>query len=108
MGFFSWFTSKGEETPQNTWDADTLTMTRPVSPAAPSTEAVVSEQPNEDMQLKLRGGGPPDDDCCCCFDCLCCCGDGGPGFDGPGEGPGGPGGPGGPPGGGGPGGPGGW
>ncbi|KAB8214646.1 hypothetical protein BDV33DRAFT_27621 [Aspergillus novoparasiticus] len=108
QGLFSWFsTSKTEssENAQPTWDPNTLTMTQPQSPAAPTTENVVANQPTptEDMQLELRGGGGPDDDCCCCC-CFCgdCCGPDGPpgGPDGPSGGP-----PGGPPG---PGGPGGW
>ncbi|KAE8156009.1 hypothetical protein BDV40DRAFT_282365 [Aspergillus tamarii] len=105
QGLFSWSgtpkTVGSEENVQPTWDPKTLTMTQPQSPAAPTTENVVTNQPapTEDMQLQLRGGGGPDDDCCCCC-CFCgdCCGPDGPpgGPDGPGGGPGGPPGPGGP------------
>ncbi|RMZ38304.1 hypothetical protein CA14_007559 [Aspergillus flavus] len=67
QGLFSWFsTSKTEssENAQPTWDPNTLTMTQPQSPAAPTTENVVAHQPTptEDMQLQLRGGGGPDDE----------------------------------------------
>ncbi|KAE8361149.1 hypothetical protein BDV27DRAFT_160989 [Aspergillus caelatus] len=62
QGLFSWFgTSKtvgSEENGQHTWDPKTLTMTQPQSPAAPTTDNVVTNQPTptEDMQLQLRGG----------------------------------------------------
>ncbi|QMW36782.1 hypothetical protein G4B11_000018 [Aspergillus flavus] len=67
QSLFSWFsTSKTEssENAQPTWDPNTLTMTQPQSPAAPTTENVVAHQPTptEDMQLQLRGGGGPDDE----------------------------------------------
>lgn len=48
QGLFSWFsTSKTEssENAQPTWDPNTLTMTQPQSPAAPTTENVVAHQP---------------------------------------------------------------
>lgn len=49
MGLFSWFKSSKEEsapqTQQPTWDPNTLTMQQPSSPAAPTTERVVTEQP---------------------------------------------------------------
>ncbi|KAB8271755.1 hypothetical protein BDV30DRAFT_240232 [Aspergillus minisclerotigenes] len=61
QALLSWFsTSKTEssESAQPTWDPNTLTMTQPQSPAAPTTENVVAHQPTptEDMQLQLRGG----------------------------------------------------
>lgn len=45
-GVFSWFkSSKEEAAPERTWNANTMTTVQPSSPAAPTTERVVSEQP---------------------------------------------------------------
>ncbi|PWY88916.1 hypothetical protein BO70DRAFT_308865, partial [Aspergillus heteromorphus CBS 117.55] len=66
---FSWFksTKQQEESAQPTWDPNTMTMTsqQPSSPEAPSTERVITEQPNTDeaMKMNLRGGGAGD--VCC-------------------------------------------
>lgn len=80
--FFSWFkSSKQESAPEATWDPNTVTMAQPQSPAAPTTEGVVTGQPvwfqpgpklssshdaemkiqtpNNNMDMSLRGGGPP-------------------------------------------------
>ncbi|OJJ50384.1 hypothetical protein ASPZODRAFT_57654 [Penicilliopsis zonata CBS 506.65] len=85
-----------EPVAEQKWDAQTITMQQPASPAG-----LVTEQPqaNESMNVHLRGGDG-EDICCglcagfCCFECCdCCCGDDGPGgFGGPGGPPGGPGG----------------
>ncbi|KAB8257389.1 hypothetical protein BDV32DRAFT_152398 [Aspergillus pseudonomiae] len=62
QGLFSWFgtsnAQSSEENVQPTWDPKTLTMAQPFSPAAPTTDKVVTNQPTptEDMQLQLRGG----------------------------------------------------
>ncbi|KAJ5585038.1 uncharacterized protein N7459_004838 [Penicillium hispanicum] len=56
----SWFSSKQESAPQKTWDAQTASVQnqQPTSPDAPSTERVVTEQPNsQENMMKLRGGG---------------------------------------------------
>lgn len=49
QGLFSWSrtpkTVGSEENVQPTWDPKTLTMTQPQSPAAPTTENVVTNQP---------------------------------------------------------------
>lgn len=47
---FAWFKSSKDEAPQNTWNADTLTMEQPSSPAAPvqqqqQQQQVVTDQP---------------------------------------------------------------
>ncbi|PYH66743.1 uncharacterized protein BO88DRAFT_85913 [Aspergillus vadensis CBS 113365] len=65
---FNWFKSSKEEstsTQQPSWDANTMTMQQPSSPEAPSTERVVTQQPNtqEEMKMGLRGGGAGD--VCC-------------------------------------------
>ncbi|KAK1147083.1 hypothetical protein N8T08_001822 [Aspergillus melleus] len=65
MGLFNLFksssTQQQEQQPQQTtWDPNTLTMQQPSCPAAPSTEGVVTEQPNSDQNMKLRGGGGGD------------------------------------------------
>ncbi|GAB1201037.1 hypothetical protein APSETT444_010424 [Aspergillus pseudonomiae] len=68
QGLFSWFgrsnAQSSEENVQPTWDPKTLTMAQPSSPAAPTTDKVVTNQPTptEDMQLQLRGGGGPEDE----------------------------------------------
>ncbi|KAJ5800282.1 uncharacterized protein N7518_002350 [Penicillium psychrosexuale] len=82
---FSWFSSK-ESIPTSTSDATTGTENhQPVSPKAPSTDPMVTEQPNSQenmLKLELRGGGTGDV-CCglcagllcfeCCECCECCC-----------------------------------
>ncbi|KAJ5172508.1 hypothetical protein N7492_005101 [Penicillium capsulatum] len=65
---------------ENTWNPNNLAMQQPASPAAPSTNPnVVSEQPNTQEQMQLRGGGGGG--LCCgicaglaCFECceICC------------------------------------
>ncbi|KAI9037859.1 uncharacterized protein KD926_011562 [Aspergillus affinis] len=85
MGLFNFFksssTQQQEQQPQQTtWDSNTLAMQQPSCPAAPSTEGVVTEQPNSEQNMKLRGGGEGGDICCgvcaglCCFECCeeCC------------------------------------
>ncbi|KAJ5938674.1 hypothetical protein N7466_001808 [Penicillium verhagenii] len=62
-------------------NTNTIAMQQPSSPAAPSANHVVSEQPanQEQMQMQLRGGGGGG--ICCglcaglaCFECceICC------------------------------------
>ncbi|KAJ5083559.1 hypothetical protein N7456_012986 [Penicillium angulare] len=72
---FSWFSSKKEASP--TWDSTTATVQnqQPTSPNAPSTERIITEQP-ENM-MKLRGGGAGDVCCGLCAGLLCfeCCED---------------------------------
>lgn len=47
MGLFDWFKSSKQEdsSQQPTWDPNTMTMTQPSSPSAPTTERVVTQQP---------------------------------------------------------------
>ncbi|KAJ5948650.1 hypothetical protein N7454_001957 [Penicillium verhagenii] len=66
--FFSWFSSSKQESSPVTWPANTAAVQmqnqQPTSPDAPSTERVVSEQPNsQENMMKLRGGGGGD--ICC-------------------------------------------
>ncbi|KAF7621335.1 hypothetical protein F9C07_10375 [Aspergillus flavus] len=82
MGLFDFFKSSKEESPRTqepTWDPNTMTMQQPSSPSAPVVDRAVSEQPNTQEQMQLRGGGAGD--CCCgicagilCFECCeeCC------------------------------------
>jgi len=82
FGFFK--SSKEQSSPGATWTPDSLTMEQPRSPAAPTTERTVSEQPpqQEGMTMRLRGGGKGGDVCCglcagllcfeCCEDCCPC------------------------------------
>ncbi|KAJ5159652.1 uncharacterized protein N7482_006656 [Penicillium canariense] len=65
-GLFSLFSSKQAPTNGATWDAPTASPQnqQPTSPDAPSTERVVTEQPNsQENMMKLRGGGAGD--VCC-------------------------------------------
>ncbi|KAJ5947227.1 hypothetical protein N7466_000242 [Penicillium verhagenii] len=67
-GFFSWFSSSKQESSRATWPVNTAAVQmqnqQPTSPNAPSTERVVSEQPNsQENMMKLRGGGGGD--ICC-------------------------------------------
>ncbi|GAD97513.1 conserved hypothetical protein [Paecilomyces variotii No. 5] len=82
-GAFSWFKSSKQETaPERTWNPNTMTAEQPTSPAAPTTERVVTEQPGsqEQMSMQMRGGAGCGDVCCgvcaglCCFECFeeCC------------------------------------
>ncbi|PWY88171.1 hypothetical protein BO70DRAFT_359652 [Aspergillus heteromorphus CBS 117.55] len=61
----SWFRSSAqEEVPEMTWDATTLTMVQPQSPAdTMTTNEVVTDQPalGEGMELRLRGGDGEED-----------------------------------------------
>ncbi|PYH89368.1 hypothetical protein BO71DRAFT_403124 [Aspergillus ellipticus CBS 707.79] len=68
--------SAQDEVPEMTWDANTLTMIQPQSPAGPTTDEVVTDQPmlGEGMELRLRGGDGPEDACCFCCHCCSCCG----------------------------------
>ncbi|KAF7172331.1 hypothetical protein CNMCM5623_004558 [Aspergillus felis] len=61
---FNPFKSKEEQPQQSTWDPNTLAMTQPSAPAAPTQ--VVSQQPpaQEQMDMRLRGGGEGEDICC--------------------------------------------
>ncbi|RAL04811.1 uncharacterized protein BO80DRAFT_422053 [Aspergillus ibericus CBS 121593] len=77
---FNFFKSNKEEstaTQQPAWDPNTMTMQQPSSPEAPSTERVVTQQPNtqEEMKMNLRGGGAGDVCCGVCAGLLCfeCC-----------------------------------
>ncbi|CAL5873274.1 uncharacterized protein PFLUO_LOCUS7543 [Penicillium psychrofluorescens] len=77
---FNLFSSKKESAPEATWDANTATVQnqQPTSPEAPSTERVITEQPNsQENMMKLRGGGAGDICCGVCAGLLCfeCCED---------------------------------
>ncbi|KAJ5672172.1 hypothetical protein N7507_001299 [Penicillium longicatenatum] len=78
-GLFNWFSSSKQEAAPATWDANTATVQnqQPTSPDAPSTERIVSEQPNSQESMKLRGGGAGDVCCGVCAGLLCfeCCED---------------------------------
>ncbi|KAJ5218897.1 uncharacterized protein N7498_000996 [Penicillium cinerascens] len=74
----SWFSSKQESAPA--WDGATASVQnqQPTSPDAPSTERVVTEQPNsQENMMKLRGGGAGDVCCGLCAGLMCfeCCED---------------------------------
>ncbi|XRM40563.1 hypothetical protein ABZX51_003876 [Aspergillus tubingensis] len=72
----SWFRPSGQEEVQEvTWDPVTLTMNQPQSPAAPTMDEIVTDQPSlgEGMELRLRGGDGPEDACCFCCHCCSCC-----------------------------------
>ncbi|PYI17520.1 hypothetical protein BO99DRAFT_404260 [Aspergillus violaceofuscus CBS 115571] len=76
---FSWFSfSKQEPTNSATWDATTASIQNHqfTSPNPPSTESVVTEQPDLQENMTLRGGDSGD--VCCgicagilCFECCC-------------------------------------
>ncbi|BCR90442.1 uncharacterized protein ACHE_60328A [Aspergillus chevalieri] len=84
MGLFNWFKSSKQEdtTRQPTWDPNTMVMSQPSRPSAPTAERVVTQKPNsqKDMQMNLRGGAGAGDICCgvctglLCFECCedCC------------------------------------
>ncbi|CEJ58212.1 hypothetical protein PMG11_06878 [Penicillium brasilianum] len=78
-GLFNWFSFKQEPTNGASWDATTASVQnhQPTSPEAPSTERVVTEQPNSQENMKLRGGGGGDVCCGVCAGILCfeCCED---------------------------------
>ncbi|KAE8392566.1 hypothetical protein BDV23DRAFT_181496 [Aspergillus alliaceus] len=62
---FKWIGILGGEkppVPTTHWDADTVTVRQPSSPAPPSSEPIVVEQPAipEQMDPHLRGGGAGD------------------------------------------------
>ncbi|KAE8418390.1 hypothetical protein BDV36DRAFT_295232 [Aspergillus pseudocaelatus] len=66
MGLFDFFKSSKEESPRTqepTWDPNTMTMQQPASPPAPIVDRAVSEQPNTQETMQLRGGGAGG--CCC-------------------------------------------
>ncbi|KAF3385497.1 hypothetical protein F1880_002933 [Penicillium rolfsii] len=77
----NWFSSPKQESSNGaTWNATTASVQnqQPTSPEAPSTERVVSEQPNtQEHMMKLRGGGAGDVCCGVCAGLLCfeCCED---------------------------------
>ncbi|CAG8925320.1 unnamed protein product [Penicillium salamii] len=78
-GLLSWF-SKESPAPEAVWDASTATVQnqQPTSPKAPSTDQVITEQPNShENMMKLRGGGAGDVCCGVCAGLLCfeCCED---------------------------------
>ncbi|KAJ5611052.1 hypothetical protein N7510_007771 [Penicillium lagena] len=80
FGFNLFSSSKKDSAPEATWDANTATVQnqQPTSPDAPSTERVVTEQPNsQENMMKLRGGGAGDVCCGLCAGLLCfeCCED---------------------------------
>ncbi|KAJ5746648.1 hypothetical protein N7520_011830 [Penicillium odoratum] len=74
----SWFQGAEQPINENKWDANTVTMQQPNSPAAPSMNQTITQQPGtESAAVQMRGGG---DFCCgvcaglCCFECCeCCC-----------------------------------
>ncbi|KKK26472.1 hypothetical protein P175DRAFT_0533795 [Aspergillus ochraceoroseus IBT 24754] len=57
--FKSTTTEPSPRSQDHTWNPQTITMTPPSSPSAPSTEQVVTDQPapREEMRMQLRGGG---------------------------------------------------
>ncbi|KAJ6119292.1 hypothetical protein N7523_003572 [Penicillium sp. IBT 18751x] len=62
-----WFSS-AQESAEGKWDANTLTVQQPTSPAAPAMNQTVSEQPGAPESMvtdgvHLRGGG--EGDICC-------------------------------------------
>ncbi|RAK98518.1 uncharacterized protein BO80DRAFT_447397 [Aspergillus ibericus CBS 121593] len=60
----SWFRPSAQEQVQEmSWDPLTLTMNQPQSPAAPTMDNIVTDQPTpgEGMELRLRGGDGPED-----------------------------------------------
>ncbi|KAJ5980830.1 hypothetical protein N7481_008128 [Penicillium waksmanii] len=73
----NWFSSKQEPSQEDTWNAMTVHTHQPTSPDAPSTDRVVTEQPNSEQNMKLRGGGAGDVCCGLCAGLLCfeCCED---------------------------------
>ncbi|KAJ5811550.1 hypothetical protein N7474_007851 [Penicillium riverlandense] len=78
FGFNLFSSPKKDSAPEATWDANTATVQnqQPTSPEAPSTERVVTEQPNsQENMMKLRGGGAGDVCCGLCAGLLCfeCC-----------------------------------
>ncbi|KGO65545.1 hypothetical protein PITC_018630 [Penicillium italicum] len=67
----SWFSSK-ESTPNPTSDAISIENQQPISPPVPSTDHMVTQQPNsQGNMLKLRGGGAGDICCGLCAGLLC-------------------------------------
>ncbi|KAJ5635137.1 uncharacterized protein N7484_008450 [Penicillium longicatenatum] len=81
FNFFKSSPAESECSQENSWNGNTVAMQQPASPAAPSTENVVSQQPanQEQMSMQLRGGGGGG--LCCgicaglaCFECceICC------------------------------------
>ncbi|KAJ5287835.1 hypothetical protein N7478_003521 [Penicillium angulare] len=73
----SWFS--GAEATENKWDANTVQMQQPNSPAG-MNETVTQQPTPEAMDVHVRGGGEGEDVCCgvcaglCCFECCeCCC-----------------------------------
>ncbi|KAI9924945.1 hypothetical protein MW887_006352 [Aspergillus wentii] len=78
--FGNWFKSSKEEPTEATFNPNTLTMEQPSSPAAPTNQQIVSEQPQSQEQMQLRGGGQGGGICCgicaglACFECceICC------------------------------------
>ncbi|KAJ5586785.1 uncharacterized protein N7459_002550 [Penicillium hispanicum] len=62
----NWFQPTQEAAAENKWDANTLAMQQPGSPAAPEMNQTVSQQPGapESMGVHLRGGGEGEDVCC--------------------------------------------
>ncbi|KGO45373.1 hypothetical protein PEX1_058380 [Penicillium expansum] len=74
-GLISWFSSK-ESTPNPTSIATSIENHQPISPKAPTTDRMVTEQPNsQENMMKLRGGGAGDVCCGLCAGLLCfeCC-----------------------------------
>ncbi|KAJ5721260.1 uncharacterized protein N7483_009194 [Penicillium malachiteum] len=57
----SWFS--GPQTEENKWDATTVQMQQPNSPAA-MNETVTQQPTAETMDVHVRGGGEGEDVCC--------------------------------------------
>ncbi|KAJ5227361.1 uncharacterized protein N7469_007367 [Penicillium citrinum] len=75
----NWFFSNQDSVQDATWTANTATIQnqQPTSPEFPMTDRVVTEQPNSQDNMKLRGGGAGDVCCGVCAGLLCfeCCED---------------------------------
>ncbi|GLI78464.1 hypothetical protein PoHVEF18_006779 [Penicillium ochrochloron] len=59
----SWFQPAQEPVFENKWDANTVTMQQPNSPAGPAMNQAVSEQPESPESMAvvhMRGGGGGD------------------------------------------------
>ncbi|KAJ5183419.1 hypothetical protein N7492_001035 [Penicillium capsulatum] len=63
---WNWFSPAQESRAANKWDANTLAMQQPGSPAGPEMGQPVTQQPGEpdSMNVHMRGGGEGEDVCC--------------------------------------------
>lgn len=80
----NWFSPAKESAPESQWDANTVQLQQPNSPAGPTMNEAVSQQPvwsipskrlldtctniwqqgPEGMNVHMRGGGEGEDVCC--------------------------------------------